>query len=145
MSVDGVENDDRLSNSRAGLTVAIPVDRSNSIKIYGISGVSTQNRERLHDRRRRMAVPLGRWNLALPCSKQRVRPPSARAKTAKYARVYACLDCTPTASGSRCIGQHEAHRLPSAQPVASAVRPPLARGAIGRLHLAVQRPSQSDS
>ena len=41
-SVDGVQNDDRLSNSRAGLTVAIPIDRSNSIKLYGISGVSTR-------------------------------------------------------------------------------------------------------
>jgi len=41
-SVDGVQNDDRLSNSRAGLTVAIPIDRSSSIKIYGISGISTR-------------------------------------------------------------------------------------------------------
>ncbi len=41
-SVDGVSNDDRLSNSRAGLTVAIPVDRSNSLKLYAISGVSTR-------------------------------------------------------------------------------------------------------
>ncbi len=41
-SIDGVLNDDRLSNSRAGLTVAVPVDRSNSIKIYAISGISTR-------------------------------------------------------------------------------------------------------
>ena len=41
-SVDGVQNDDRLSNSRAGLTVAIPIDRSSSIKVYGISGISTR-------------------------------------------------------------------------------------------------------
>ena len=41
-SIDGVQNNDRLSNSRAGFTVAIPIDRSNSIKVYGISGISTR-------------------------------------------------------------------------------------------------------
>ncbi len=41
-TVDGATNDDRQSNSRAGLTVAIPVDRSNSIKLYASSGVSTR-------------------------------------------------------------------------------------------------------
>jgi len=41
-TVDGVTNADRQSNSRVGLTVAIPVDRSNSIKGYASSGVSTR-------------------------------------------------------------------------------------------------------
>jgi hypothetical protein len=41
-SLDGVLDDDRESNSRAGLTVAVPVDRSNSIKLYASRGVSTR-------------------------------------------------------------------------------------------------------
>jgi hypothetical protein len=41
-TVDGVENDDRLDNSRAGLTVALPIDRDNSIKTYVSKGVSTR-------------------------------------------------------------------------------------------------------
>lgn len=41
-SIDDVPGDDRLSNSRAGLTVALPVDRSNSVKFYASSGVSTR-------------------------------------------------------------------------------------------------------
>ena len=41
-SVDGVLDDDRESNSRGGLTVALPVDRSNSIKLYASTGVSTR-------------------------------------------------------------------------------------------------------
>jgi len=41
-TVAGSSNDDRQSNSRAGLTLAIPVDRANSIKLYASSGVSTR-------------------------------------------------------------------------------------------------------
>lgn len=41
-SVDGVPGNDRLSNTRAGLTVAVPVDRNNSIKLYANRGVSTR-------------------------------------------------------------------------------------------------------
>jgi hypothetical protein len=41
-SLNGVSDDDRQSNSRAGLTVALPVDRSNSIKLYANRGVSTR-------------------------------------------------------------------------------------------------------
>jgi hypothetical protein len=41
-SVDGVPNDNRQSNSRAGLTLAVPIDRSNSIKLYANSGISTR-------------------------------------------------------------------------------------------------------
>ena len=33
-AVDGVEGDDRQRNSRGGVTVALPVDRNNSIKLY---------------------------------------------------------------------------------------------------------------
>ena len=38
-SRDGVPDDDRQSNSRAGVTVALPVDRSNSVKFYASTGV----------------------------------------------------------------------------------------------------------
>lgn len=41
-TVDGVESDDLQSNTRAGLTVAFPVDRYNSVKAYGSSGVSAR-------------------------------------------------------------------------------------------------------
>jgi hypothetical protein len=44
-TVDGVENDDRLSNSRIGVTLAIPVDRRHSVKLYGSSGISTRTGE----------------------------------------------------------------------------------------------------
>jgi hypothetical protein len=41
-SVDGVTKNDLQQNWRTGFTVALPVDRNNSIKIYGSSGVSTR-------------------------------------------------------------------------------------------------------
>ena len=41
-TIDGVENDDRLDNSRAGLTVAVPINRDNSIKTYVSNGVATR-------------------------------------------------------------------------------------------------------
>jgi hypothetical protein len=41
-SLNGVSDNDWQSNSRAGLTVALPVDRSKSIKLYASSGVSTR-------------------------------------------------------------------------------------------------------
>lgn len=41
-SIDGVESDDVLSNARAGLTVAIPLTRHNSVKIYASSGVAAR-------------------------------------------------------------------------------------------------------
>lgn len=41
-TVDGVAGDDLQKNSRAGLTVAIPVDRLNSIKLNASTGVSTR-------------------------------------------------------------------------------------------------------
>jgi hypothetical protein len=41
-TVDGVENDDRQKNSRAGITVALPVNRHNSVKLYASTGVSTR-------------------------------------------------------------------------------------------------------
>ena len=41
-------DNDRLSNSRAGLTVALPVDRSNSIKLYANGGVSTRTGSNFH-------------------------------------------------------------------------------------------------
>ena len=41
-TVDGVEMDDRLDNTRLGLTVAFPVNRYNSIKLYGSTGVTSR-------------------------------------------------------------------------------------------------------
>lgn len=41
-AVDGVRGDDRLSSSRAGLTVTLPVDRRNSFKLFASTGVSTR-------------------------------------------------------------------------------------------------------
>ncbi len=37
-SVDGEELDDEQANSRYGLTLALPIDRRNSIKLYGSTG-----------------------------------------------------------------------------------------------------------
>jgi hypothetical protein len=41
-TVDGVQGSDLQKNSRAGLTLALPVDRRNSIKLYASNGVSTR-------------------------------------------------------------------------------------------------------
>jgi hypothetical protein len=41
-SVNGVQNDTLQSNTRAGVTVALPVDRSNSIKFYASGGTTTR-------------------------------------------------------------------------------------------------------
>jgi len=40
-TVDGVKNDDRQDNSRIGATLALPVNRNNSIKLYASSSVHT--------------------------------------------------------------------------------------------------------
>jgi hypothetical protein len=39
-TVDGVRKDDLQSNSRVGLTLGLPLDRKNSIKLYGSTGIS---------------------------------------------------------------------------------------------------------
>ena len=41
-TIDGVTGDDLQQNWRTGFTVAFPVNRNHSIKIYGSSGVSTR-------------------------------------------------------------------------------------------------------
>ena len=41
-TVNGVRNDDVQKNSRTGVTLALPVSRKNSIKIYASTGVSTR-------------------------------------------------------------------------------------------------------
>lgn len=41
-TVNGVEKDNLLNNTRLGLTVAFPVNKKNSIKLYASSGVSTR-------------------------------------------------------------------------------------------------------
>jgi hypothetical protein len=40
--VNGVRNDDAQGNSRVGATLALPVNRNNSIKLYASTGVSTR-------------------------------------------------------------------------------------------------------
>ena len=40
--VNGVSDADRESNSRAGVTLALPVNRYNSVKVYASTGVSTR-------------------------------------------------------------------------------------------------------
>jgi hypothetical protein len=39
---NGVSDADRQSNSRAGVTLALPLDRNNSVKLYASTGVSTR-------------------------------------------------------------------------------------------------------
>ena len=39
-TINGVKQDDRQRASRRGATLAIPVDRRNSIKLYASSGLS---------------------------------------------------------------------------------------------------------
>jgi hypothetical protein len=41
-TVDGVEGDDLQKNTRLGVTVALPVNRHTSVKLYGSTGVSTR-------------------------------------------------------------------------------------------------------
>ena len=41
-SVDGVVNNDLQSNTRVGFTLALPVDRNNSVKLNVSSGVSAR-------------------------------------------------------------------------------------------------------
>jgi hypothetical protein len=41
-TVDGVEGDDLQNNTRLGVTVALPVTRHTSVKLYGSTGVSTR-------------------------------------------------------------------------------------------------------
>ncbi len=41
-TLDGVRGDDLQENTRLGITLALPVDRHNSIKLYGSTGVSTR-------------------------------------------------------------------------------------------------------
>jgi len=40
-TVDGVQGDDLVNNSRIGFTLAVPVNRNNSIKLFASSSVST--------------------------------------------------------------------------------------------------------
>ena len=41
-TVDGVEGNDLQKNARLGVTVALPVTRHNSVKLYASTGVSTR-------------------------------------------------------------------------------------------------------
>ena len=42
-TVNGRENDDRQDNARLGATLALPVSRHHSVKVYGASGVATRS------------------------------------------------------------------------------------------------------
>ena len=41
-TIDGVQNDDRQSNTRAALTFTMPVSRKHSVKLFAATGVSTR-------------------------------------------------------------------------------------------------------
>jgi hypothetical protein len=41
-TTDGVEGDDLQNNARGGLTIALPVNRHNSVKLFASTGVSTR-------------------------------------------------------------------------------------------------------
>ena len=41
-TIDGAENNDFQRNTRLGLTLALPVNRHNSVKLYASTGVSTR-------------------------------------------------------------------------------------------------------
>ncbi len=41
-TIDGVRSNVELGNSRVGATLALPVDRQNSIKLHASTGVSTR-------------------------------------------------------------------------------------------------------
>ncbi|MCU7835648.1 MAG: transporter [gamma proteobacterium symbiont of Taylorina sp.] len=41
-TVDGIENDDRQGNSRLGATLALPVNRNNSIKLFASTSINTR-------------------------------------------------------------------------------------------------------
>lgn len=41
-TIDGVADDETLANSRVGLTLAIPVNRNNSVKLYASTGTATR-------------------------------------------------------------------------------------------------------
>lgn len=41
-TINGVEKDDRQSNLRLGATLALPINKNNSIKLYASSGVATR-------------------------------------------------------------------------------------------------------
>ena len=41
-SIDGVDKNDALDNVRTGFTVAVPVNRHHSVKIFGSTGISTR-------------------------------------------------------------------------------------------------------
>lgn len=40
-TIDGIKNDDRQNNSRMGATLALPINRNNSIKLYASSSLHT--------------------------------------------------------------------------------------------------------
>ena len=72
-TVDGIENNDRQSNSRVGATVAFPVGRRHSIKLAVSKGAIVRARRRLQHVLLRVADGLGPASYAHPvvwCARQ---------------------------------------------------------------------------
>ena len=65
-SINGELNSDLQSNWRIGGTLAFPVDRWNSVKLYANSGAVRADGQQLRPDRDRVAVPLGRRALTQP-------------------------------------------------------------------------------
>jgi hypothetical protein len=45
---NGVADADRESNSRGGVTLALPLDRNNSVKLHASTGISTRTGSSFH-------------------------------------------------------------------------------------------------
>ena len=58
-TLNGVRGDNEQANTRAGLTVALPVDRYNSIKLNASTGIIDPHRQRVQHLWYRLAVSLG--------------------------------------------------------------------------------------
>ncbi len=70
-TIDGVEKDDRQSNSRYGLTLSVPVAQRQSLKLNWNDGATTRVRQRLLDLGHRLAVhdPLTQLSVGAPESR----------------------------------------------------------------------------
>ena len=58
-TLNGTPRDDRISGSRIAATLALPIDRQNSLKFSASTGVYAAHRLRLPDGRRHLAAHLG--------------------------------------------------------------------------------------
>ena len=74
-TVNGVRNDDLQKNSRMGVTLALPVNRKNSIKIYASTGVSTRTGSDYKLVGFALAIPLGPRVVTSVPTNQEIRSP----------------------------------------------------------------------